>query len=148
MDIENTKEVLNRLLTRNYDAEKGYQQVAEKVDHPELRSFCEVNAQERYRFGHQIKEIEKGHSIEPDKGSSLSGDAHRAWMEILDKLNSSSDEKIVTEAKRGEDMAIADYQEAVKAPALSPAEKEQLSNHLKALKTSREQLDKIEAELK
>lgn len=148
MDTKNVNHMLNRLLTRNYDAEKGYQQVAEKVDSPELETLCQNNYKERYRFGHDIKEMEKQYGVKPDKGSSLVADAHRAWINVKDLITGNSDAAVIAEARRGEQMAIDDYMEAVESEALKPDDKKVLSEHLKSIKNSQDQLAKIEEQLK
>ena len=147
MDTSNAGSVLNQLLTRNYDAEKGYEQVASKMKDQDLKVFCENNHSERYRFGHEIKQIEKDYGVEPDKGSSVLADAHRAWLNLRDSFTGSDNESVIKEAKRGEDYAIEDYEKAMESDALKPQHKTVLSNHLKAIKSSREQLEKMEAAL-
>lgn len=138
---------LNILLTRNYDAEKGYEQIAEKTEHPELQTFFKNNREERYRFGHEIKEIEKAYGVEPDKGSSIVADAHRAWINARENFASNDDEAIIEEALRGENFAETDYELALDLESLKPDHKRTLTDHLKAIKNSKEQLEKIKASL-
>jgi len=46
---------LNDLLTRTYDAEKGYKLVQEKVYNSNIKKFLSDKIQQRYRFGHELK---------------------------------------------------------------------------------------------
>lgn len=147
MNTKSAESVLNQLLTRNYDAEKGYEQVAAKVEDNDLKILLENNHSERYRFGHEIKQIEADYGIEPNKGSSNLADAHRAWINIKDRFTGSGSKEVIEEAIRGEDYAINDYKEAIDSEALKPDHKKILSNHLKAIKNSREQLERLEAAL-
>ena len=68
---ETVGEKLNDLLERTYDAEKGFKKAAENVDHQGLKNYFRSKAQERYDFGHQIKNEIKafGQEIEEDSGS-------------------------------------------------------------------------------
>ena len=53
--MEFTKEVakkLNNLLEKNYDAEKGYKDAAERIENPTMKDFLQKQAQKRYDFGH------------------------------------------------------------------------------------------------
>ncbi len=147
MKTHDAEAQLNRLLTRNYDAEKGYQTVAEKVDHPEMRDFMTANRQERNRFGHEIKGIMSQMNIKPDKGTSITADAHRAWINVRDVLSLNSEKAILEEAERGEDFAVTDYQEAISNASLSPENQRILSDHLNSIKKSKEQIARLKATL-
>lgn len=110
--MENDKVVslLNELLTKNYDAEKGYKEAAEKIEHSSLKSYFNEQAQNRYDFGHEIKALIAKYDGEPDKGTSITGDLHRAWIAIRDAFTS-GDKAIFDEAVRGEEAFSAEYGE-------------------------------------
>ena len=50
---------LNNLLEKNYDAEAGYKLAKDKVKSPRLQSFFDQQQQNRYNFGHELKENQK-----------------------------------------------------------------------------------------
>ena len=108
--MENDKVVslLNDLLTKNYDAEKGYKEVAEKIEHTSLKSYFDAQAQNRYDFGHQIKALISKYGGEPHKGTSIVGDLHRTWIAIRDAFTD-GDNAIYAEAIRGEEAFSAEY---------------------------------------
>lgn len=110
--MENDKVVslLNDLLTKNYDAEKGYKEAAEKIEHTSLRSYFESQAKNRYDFGHQIKALIAKYGGEPDKGTSIVGDLHRVWISIRDAFTN-GDKAIYDECIRGEEAFSAEYGE-------------------------------------
>lgn len=110
--MENDKVVslLNDLLTKNYDAEKGYKEAAEKIEHTSLRSYFESQAKNRYDFGHQIKALIAKYGGEPDKGTSIAGDLHRVWTSIRDAFTN-GDKAIYDECIRGEEAFSAEYGE-------------------------------------
>ena len=110
--MENDKVVslLNDLLTKNYDAEKGYQEAGEKIEHTSLKSYFDHQAKNRYDFGHQIKSLISKYGGEPDKGTSVTGDLHRVWISIRDAF-SGGDEAIYKEAIRGEKAFSEEYGE-------------------------------------
>jgi len=114
---------LNELITANYDAEAGYKQVAERADHATLKTQFTNYAQQRYDFGHEIKdEIAKlGGKVE--KGSSVAAGLHRTWIAIKETLSDQGDdEAILEEVVRGEEHALEHYNEVVNAlPAGSTA---------------------------
>ncbi len=144
--MENTaQKQLNLLLKRNYDAEKGYKQASENTADPDLKQFYQNSAEERYRFGHDIKDILADLEVKPDKGTTLEGDAHRAWMNIREKLSLNDDTAVLKECERGEEYAISEYTEAVENLILSPNHKKVLSNHLHSIRNSLQQIKKLEA---
>ncbi|APG61005.1 ferritin-like domain-containing protein [Christiangramia salexigens] len=105
---------LNELLEKNYDAEKGYKLAAEKVKDQRLKSFFTERAQERFDFGHELKSEIRNFGENPEKGSSLAGDAHRSWMNIKASLSGDKDEAVLEEAIRGEEAAIEEYENVLK----------------------------------
>ncbi len=114
-------EKLNTLLEKNYDAEAGYKKAAEDVKNPMLKTYFQSRAQDRYDFGHEIKEEIRSYGKEPDKGTSLTGDLHRAWMDLKSAFSSDKEEAILEEAIRGEKAAVEDYNEIINDREVSPS---------------------------
>lgn len=110
MEKDKVVSLLNDLLTKNYDAEKGYKEAAEKIEHTSLKSYFTEQAQNRYDFGHEIKALIAKYGGEPDKGTSITGDLHRVWIAIRDAFTS-GDKAIFDEAVRGEEAFSAEYGE-------------------------------------
>ncbi|KQC32011.1 hypothetical protein AAU57_00745 [Nonlabens sp. YIK11] len=120
---------LNALLEKNYDAEAGYKTAKEQVDNTQLKDFFGKQAQERYNFGHELKAELKSFGQEPDKGTSLAGDAHRAWMNIKSTFSANSADSILEEAIRGEKAAVEEYNEIINDSTLPPSTKSVLTKH-------------------
>ncbi|WP_031426627.1 ferritin-like domain-containing protein [Flavimarina sp. Hel_I_48] len=117
---------LNTLLEKNYDAEAGYKKAAEDVKNPTLKSYFESRAKDRYDFGHAIKAELSSYGQEPDKGTSIKGDLHRAWMDLKSAFSSDKEEAILEEAIRGEKAAIEDYDEIINDKEVPPSTSELL----------------------
>jgi uncharacterized protein (TIGR02284 family) len=120
---------LNALLEKNYDAEAGYKTAKDQVENAQLKSFFEGQAQERYNFGHELKAELKSFGQEPDKGTSVTGDLHRAWMNIKSTFSSDNAESILEEALRGEKAAVDEYNEILNETSLPPSTKSVLTKH-------------------
>ena len=112
MENDKVVSVLNDLLTKNYDAEKGYQEAAEKTEHASLIGYFENQAKNRYDFGHEIKGLISKYGGEPDKGTSVLGDLHRAWISIRDSFGA-GDQAIYSECIRGEEAFSEEYGEVL-----------------------------------
>lgn len=143
MGDKTAEKQLNRLLHRNYDAEKGYSQVAKHVNDPDLTAFFLENSEERYRFGHEIKGIMADQEYKIDKGSTIEGDMHRVWLNIKKTFAKNSEKAIVEEAIRGEEYAIDDYRDAIANENLLPKHKAILSDHLQAIENSKLELERL-----
>jgi len=120
---------LNALLEKNYDAEAGYKTAKDQVENPQLKNFFGKQAEERYNFGHELKAELKSFGKEPDKGTSLKGDAHRAWMNIKSTFSANEADSILEEAVRGEKAAVEEYNEIINDSTLPPSTKSVLTKH-------------------
>lgn len=140
--MENDKVVslLNDLITKNYDAEKGYKEASEKIEHASLKSYFEHQSKNRYDFGHQIKPLIAKYGGEVDKGTSFTGDLHRAWIAIRDSF-SNGDKAIYDECIRGEEAFSAEYAEVLSEEGLPQDVKDVIS-------TQKDSVDKALASLK
>lgn len=139
---EKVSNKLNELLEKNYDAEAGYKQAAEKVENSELKTYFKNRAQDRYNFGHQLKNEIKSFGETPDKGTSFTGDAHRFWMNIKSKFVSNDEEAMLEEAIKGEKAFIDNYEEIINETNLPPStsailasQKNSVENALKDVKS-------------
>ena len=119
---------LNDLLAKTYDAEKGFKKAAENVEHSALKSYFNQKAQERYNFGHELKSEIKSFNEDVDKGGSLTGQAHRAWMDVKSLFSSDDEESMLEEAIRGEKSAIEEYQDVLNETTLPTSTKSLLSS--------------------
>jgi uncharacterized protein (TIGR02284 family) len=104
---------LNDLLEKTYDAEKGFKTAADHVNNKALKNYFIQKADERYSFGKTLKTEIKSFGEDVDKGSSLTGKAHRAWMDLKSVLASNNEEAMLEEAIRGEKAAISAYEEVI-----------------------------------
>jgi uncharacterized protein (TIGR02284 family) len=111
---------LNALLEKNNDAEKGYKYAAENAKDPQLKAFFSERAQERYDFSHELETEIRNFGENPDKGSSLAGDAHRTWMNLKSNFSGNKYEAVLEEAVRGEKNAVEEYEEVLKDPEIPP----------------------------
>ncbi|MEO8774393.1 MAG: PA2169 family four-helix-bundle protein [Gelidibacter sp.] len=116
---------LNDLLEKTYDAEQGFKKAAENAKHGGLKSYFNKKAQERYDFGHQLKSELKNFGQEPDKGGSVTGAAHRTWMEVKSWFSADEDEAMLEEAIRGEKASVDEYKNVLNDTAL-PGSTQQL----------------------
>lgn len=124
---------LNALLEKNYDTEKGYKYAAENIKDPQMKSFFNERAQERYDFGHELKSEIRNFGESPEKGSSITGDLQRSWMNLKSSFTSSREEPVLQEMVRGEKAAVEEYNEVMNDPNLPPSTKNILMKQRNAI---------------
>jgi len=137
--MKHTKEItdrLNDLLEKNYDAEAGYKAAKEHVKNSSLKDFFNNRAKDRYNFGHELKEEIRLFSEAPDKGTSFKGDAHRIWMDLKSKFLDDHEEAILKEAVRGEEKALAEYNEILNDMILAPSTEQMLKKQRDSVKAA------------
>lgn len=132
---------INALLTKNYDAEKGYKKAAEIVENNKLKQFFETQAQQRSHFGHQLKSEIQNFDAIPDTGTSLKGDAHRTWIDIKTTFTSNDEKAILNEVQTGEQAALEEYRTVINDVTLPPStksivthQKTEVENAIRAVK--------------
>ena len=139
---EQVGEKLNDLLEKTYDAEKGFKKAAENVEHAALKNYFNSKSQERYNFGHELKEELKSFGQEIDKGGSATGAVHRAWMDVKALFSADDEEYMLEEAIRGEKSAVDEYKDVLNETSLPSStqrllttQKSQIENGLARIKT-------------
>ncbi len=131
---------LNDLLTRTYDAEKGYKLAQDKVENPTVKKFLGDKVQQRYNFGHELKREIQTFGELPEKGGSTKGDLHRTWMNLTASLSTNNTERILEEVERGEKASLEEYNEILKDEeiVLAPSTEEMLTKHRNQIKDALE----------
>ena len=111
---------LNTLIETCRDGEQGFRTAAENLKDTQVKTFFSEKAQERAKFAEELKDEVQRLGGRPDEGGSTAGAAHRGWMNIKAAVTGHDDTRIIAEAERGEDVAVATYQTALEQP-LPPA---------------------------
>jgi uncharacterized protein (TIGR02284 family) len=106
---EKISKKLNTLLQKTYDAKKGYQLAAEKVESPAVKQFLNDKVLQRKHFAADLKAAIQEFGWEAEKEGSLKGDIHRGWMELMASLTGNETERILEEVERGETASIKEY---------------------------------------
>ncbi|TXD85202.1 PA2169 family four-helix-bundle protein [Subsaximicrobium wynnwilliamsii] len=135
---------LNELLEKTYDAEKGFKNAAEQIEHPALKSYFNQKAQERYNFGHELKTEIKSFGQEVDKGGSLTGSAHRAWMNVKALFSGDNEESMLEEAITGEKASVEEYNEVLQETSLPSSTRSILNSQKQTIETGLSNIKNLE----
>jgi len=94
------------------DGAEGFTKAAETVSNPELKVLFEAFAAERREMADELAAFS---SADPeDETPSVAGALHRGWINLKSVLTSGDDHAILAECERGEDHAVAVFQEAAR----------------------------------
>lgn len=144
MSAKESAKMLNELLEKNYDTEKVYKTAAGDVKNERLKSFFKEKAMQRYDFGHELKTEIKSFGESPDKGSSVTGDTHRAWMNLKTAFSSDNEEAVLEETIRAEKAAVEDYNKMIKADGFPPTTANLLIKQRNAIERSLTEVKELE----
>ncbi|MCQ0166608.1 aldehyde dehydrogenase [Pseudomonas sp. S12(2018)] len=119
--------VLNNLIEYSKDGEKGFKTSAEDAKNPDLKAFFLQREGECRSAAADLQQHVRSLGGDPETTTSLSGDMHRAWVNLKSSLTSNDDKAVLEEVERGEDHALKAYKDALEklaklnVPAVDPA---------------------------
>ena len=138
--------VLNKLLQNNLDAEKGFRNAADEVQNEQLKALFEDMAQQKYDFAHELRGEVRTFGEPPSKGSSVSSDLHRTWMNVRAGISSNPEKVVLAEASKGEERALKDYEEVIGNFNFPPSTETILKRQKQAFKDSVQKLHALHDE--
>lgn len=137
-------EGLNELLEKTYDAEKGYKQAYENSDNTRLKAFFKEKSDQRYKYGHQLKEEIRKLGGEVEKGGSVAGSLHRTWIDIKAALSFDTEESILEECERGEKASLKEYDEFLKEHTIPTSTRSVIVNQRNGIAKALKDVDMLE----
>lgn len=112
-DASDVASTLNGLIETLRDGEQGFRTAADGVEDPELkRLFLSLSAQ-RGEFAGQLEPELLRLGKEPSEHGHIAGALHRGWINLKAAVTGKDEGAIVSEAERGEDIAVKNYREAL-----------------------------------
>ncbi|RIV26769.1 PA2169 family four-helix-bundle protein [Fibrisoma montanum] len=140
MNVKETRgeilDQLNKLLTRNHDAEKGYQEAADNVKDAELKSLFLAQSRQRSEFGGELAREIRTLGGDPDNGTSFAADLHRAWINVKSTFANNDDKATVEECRRGDQEALDDYNTVLQETDLVASTREMLLRQKQSIETA------------
>lgn len=112
---DDTISTLNNLIETCKDGENGFRTAADGVKKSELTTLFNTYAQQRARFAAELQAEVRRLGGDPEQTGSVAASLHRGWINIKSVVTGEDEAAIIAECERGEDSAVANYQEALKA---------------------------------
>lgn len=141
-DTSDSADTLNGLLETLRDGEQGFQSAADGLEDAELRRvFVSFSAQRR-EFAVELEAELRRLGEEPAERGHVAGALHRGWINLKAAVTGKDEGAIISEAERGEDVAVKNYREALQkglpAPIQTVVERQYVQvqdahNHVRSL---------------
>lgn len=128
---KDTVNVLQGIIEKNYDAEKGYKKAMQDAKNPALKNFLKQQALQRSTFATAIDKELRDLGEEPKESGSVTGSLHRAWIDIKSSVAGNEDEAVLEEVIRGEKASVEEYEDVMKKHTLAPKIQNVLQSQLK-----------------
>ena len=111
--MKDTVTTLNGLIHTCKDGEEGFRLAADAAKDSQLRTLFRDLSAQRAQFATELEgEVVRLGEVPATEGSVM-GAIHRGWMNVKNAIVGSDDSTIVSECERGEDTAVAAYQDAL-----------------------------------
>jgi len=134
---------LNTLIETCEDGAKGFETAAEGLQDSSDRELFTQYARERAQCAEELRAEVRRLGGNPEEGGSISGAAHRGWMNIKSAIAGKKDSAIVAEAERGEDVAVQTYRNAVQAE-LPPEVQPKIQRQFTQVKAAHDRVRELE----
>jgi len=132
--------VIDNLIETLKDGQEGFQQAAESVSNPNLKSLFRNYSQQRSRFALALQSEARRHGeTDPETSSSATGALHRGWINLKSAITGGDEHAILAECERGEDSAIEEYKKAL-ADGLTPSAQELVSRQFAEIKMAHDRI--------
>jgi len=119
------RDVLNHLIDTCMDGARGFRTAAEHVRSESAQAlFLEIAAQ-REAFTEALRPHAQRLGGANDADGTVAGALHRGWMTLRDSVGTHSDATVIQEAERGEQSALAAYDDAL-ASVLAPLTRDEV----------------------
>jgi uncharacterized protein (TIGR02284 family) len=112
--------VLNNLIETSKDGEEGFKECAENLERPDLKNLMMDRARECEEAARELQSIVQGLGGTPEDSASTTGALHRRWVDLKAALTGKSEQSVLDECERGEDVAKKSYQKALENHAMPP----------------------------
>ncbi|HWE93665.1 MAG TPA: PA2169 family four-helix-bundle protein [Tepidisphaeraceae bacterium] len=107
-----TASTLNDLIETLKDGQKGFETAAGDVKDARVKSVFQEFAQQRSRFAGELQAEVSRMGGEAEKTGSATAAMHRGWIDLKSALGG-GEKSILSEAERGEDVAVKTYEKAL-----------------------------------
>jgi len=111
--LDEVASALNQLIQVCKDGESGFQTASSEVKDTNLQRLFESYAQQRAEFAAELQLEVRRLARDPVDSGHATAALHRGWMDLKAGITGRDDAAVVSEAERGEDLAMRAYRKAL-----------------------------------
>lgn len=107
--------MLKNLIQILHDGQEGFQKASENVQEVHLKEIFNRFSVQRGKFAQELESglLSLGEEDSQNEGTTVAGALHRTWMDLKAALTSKDSHAVLSEAERGEDVAVKAYKDAL-----------------------------------
>ena len=121
--MKNQNEIIDDLIETLKDGQEGFEQAAESVKDPQLKSLFSEYSQQRARFAVELRsKAQSPDERESKMSGSAAGALHRGWINLKSAVTQGDDHAILAECERGEDSAVEEFRKALNNGLSAPVQ--------------------------
>ncbi|MBK7387778.1 MAG: PA2169 family four-helix-bundle protein [Bacteroidia bacterium] len=137
---KNEIQAINSLIEINNDRIQGYKTAEEETEHADLKSIFGSNLRQSQQFNSELGQRVRLLGGEPTEGTTLSGKAYRAWMDVKAALSGKDRKAILNSCEFGEDAALSVYRTVSEGNDLSADSRKIVHKQLADLQKAHDQM--------
>ena len=105
---------LNDLIETCKDGANGFRAAAEAVTHPDAKALFSSRVPSIERASTELQAEVRRLGGSPETTGTVAAAVHRGWMGLKAAVTGKDEAAILTECERGEDLAVKNYEDALK----------------------------------
>jgi uncharacterized protein (TIGR02284 family) len=140
MDNSEVVDVLNDLVETSKDGEYGFATCAERATSVELKQIFLRRASDCARAASELQAIVVEYGGKAEDSGTMAGAVHRGWVSVRDALSGTSDQAILDECERGEDVALSRYRKAMKREELPATVRQVVERQMAGAQANHDQI--------
>lgn len=144
---ETAVKALNGLIKTTLDSANGYKDAAKAVSNPAYKTKFEERATQRLDLSQRLQDQVRSFGGDPETDQSALGKAHNKFTELKGAVLGSSDEGVVKEVERGEEVLVAKYNDVARGNDLPPDAKAVVVAGYEMVKSDHDDISRIKHSL-
>jgi len=140
MDNSEVVDVLNDLVETSKDGEYGFATCAERATSVELKQIFLRRASDCARAASELQAIVVEYGGKAEDSGTMADAVHRGWVSVRDALSGTSDQAILDECERGEDVALSRYRKAMKREELPATVRQVVERQMAGAQANHDQI--------
>jgi uncharacterized protein (TIGR02284 family) len=140
MDNTEVVDVLNDLIETSKDGEYGFTTCAERATSVELKQIFLRRASDCASGARDLQALVVQYGGKAEDSGTVAGAVHRGWVSVRDALSGTSDQAILDECERGEDVALSRYRKAMKQAELPAMVRQVVERQMAGVQVNHDQI--------